>query len=78
MKQLQKLQRNAADRGAPKQNSFHQHFLSDCHNELINDCKKFFIDKTGSSDPTRRKYFWMRVLKTIASQGLNIDEDYDY
>ena len=31
-----------------------------------------------SSEPTRREFFWMRVLKTIATFGLNINEGYDY
>ena len=53
-------------------------FLSDSHNRLMNDCEIIFMDKTDSSDPTRREYFWMRVIKTIAPLGLNIDEGYDY
>ena len=71
-------QRSAADGGTPNQNYFHQHFLSDGHNRLMNDCEIIFIDKTDPSDPTRREFFWMRVLKTIAPLGLNIDERYDY
>ena len=38
----------------------------------------FLIDKTDSSDPTRKKLFWMRVFKTIGPFGLNVDEGYDY
>ena len=49
-------------------------FLSEDHNGLIEDCEIIFIDKTDPSDPTRREYFWMRVLKTTAPLGLNIDE----
>ena len=71
-------QRNAADGGKPNQNYFHQHFLSNGNNELMNDCEITFIDKTDPSDPTRREFFWMRVLKTIAPLGLNIDVGYDY
>ena len=44
----------------------------------MNDCEIIFIDKTNSSDPTRRDFFWKRVRKTIAPLGLNIDEGYDY
>ena len=44
----------------------------------MKDCEIFFIDKTNSSDPTRRKFFCMRVLKTIAPLDLNIDEGYNY
>ena len=44
----------------------------------MNDFEIIFIDKTDPLDPTRMKFFWMRVLKTIAPLGLNIDEGYDY
>ena len=53
-------------------------FLSDGHDGLMNDCEIIFIDKTDPSDPSGREFFWMRVLKTIAPLGLNIDEDYNY
>ena len=71
-------QRNTADGGTPNQNYFHQHFLSDRHNGLLNDSEVIFIGKTDPWDPTRREFFWMRVLKTIAPLGLNIHEGYDY
>ena len=63
-------QRHAADGGTTNQNYFHQHFLSDGHNGLMNDCEIIFKDKTDFSDPTRREFFWMRVLKTIAPSVL--------
>ena len=44
----------------------------------MNDCEIILIDKTDSSEPTRREFFWIRVLKTIASLGINVDEGYDY
>ena len=62
---------NAADRGTHNQDYFHQHFLSDGHNGLMNDCEIIFIDKMGPSD-SKSEFFWMRVIKTIASLGLNI------
>ena len=71
-------QRDAASGGTPNQNYFDQHFLSEGHNELEHDCEIIFIDKTDPSDLTRREYFWIRVLKTIAALGLNIDEGYAY
>ena len=36
-------------------------------------CLLIFIDKTDSSDPTRREFFWMTVPKTKAPFGLDID-----
>ena len=49
-------------------------FLGEGHYGLIYDCGITFIGKTESS---RREFFWMSVLKTIASFGFNIDEGYD-
>ena len=53
-------------------------FLSDYYDGLMQDCKIIFIDKTDSLDPTRWEFFWMRVLKTIASLSLNVGEGYSY
>ena len=41
----------------------------------MNDCEITLIDKTGSSDPTRREFFWIRLLKTYYSLGLNTEEE---
>ena len=58
--------------GTPKQNYFHKHFLNEDHQGLLEDCKITLIDKTDSSDATRREFFWMYELKTFALLGLNI------
>ena len=65
-------QKNAADGGTLNQDYFHQTFLKDGHNGLMNECEIILIDKMGPSDSKRREFFWMRVIKTIASLGLNI------
>ena len=44
----------------------------------MNDCEIIFIDRPVSLDPTRREFFWMRVLKTRAPLGVHIDEGYNY
>ena len=45
----------------------------------MNDCEITLLDKTDSSDPTRREFFWVRVLTTIvAPLGININKGYDY
>ena len=54
---------------------FRQHFLIEGHDGLVNDCEITLIDKTDSSDPTRREYFWMRLLKTYYPLGLDIEEE---
>ena len=56
------------------QKYFHDHFLSECHNGLINDVEIVFIDKTDPSDPTRREEFWRNEVKTLAPYGLNVEE----
>ena len=50
-------QRIVSKVGTPKQNLFHQHFLSATHHGLLNDCETELIGKTFPSDPTRRKFF---------------------
>ena len=49
----------------------------------MNDCEIIFIDKTDSSDPTRKGILLdeglnIAFLKTTAPLGPNIDEGYDY
>ena len=65
-------QRVALEGGTPKQNYFNQHFLSEDHHGLLEDCKTTQIDKTDSSDPSGREFFWMYELKTFPPLGLNI------
>ena len=48
-----------------KQDYFHQHFVSENHHGL-----------TDPSDPTRREFFWMPKLKTLAPLGLNVVKVY--
>ena len=38
----------------------------------MNGFEIIFIDKTDSLDPTSRKLFWVKVLKTTAPLGLNM------
>ena len=56
------------------QKYFHDHFLSEDHNGLINDVEIVFINKTDPSDPTRREEFWRNRLKSLAPYGLNVEE----
>ena len=67
-------QRIASEDGTPKQNYLHQHFLSENHLVLLEDCEIRLIDKTDSSDPTRREFFSMRKLKTLAPLVFNVVE----
>ena len=57
------------------QNYFHfKHCLSHDHNGLINDPEIISIDKNDPSDPTRREEFCRAKQKTLAPNGLNIEE----
>ena len=67
-------QRDAEQGRTPPQSYFHQHFLREGHHGLSNDCEIMIIDKTDASDPTRREFFWMRLLKTIYPLGLNVED----
>ena len=55
---------------------FFAHFQTACHFGFINDTEIRFIDKTDSSDPTRREDFWIDTLKTRYPQGLNNIDPY--
>ena len=66
--------RIASEVGTSKKNYFHQHFLSENHHGLLEDCEIRLIDKTDPSDPTRREFLSMRKLKTLAPLDLNILE----
>ena len=48
-----------------------EHFSSNNHNGLLEDCSITRIDKTDGSDPTRREEYWRRVLKIVSPYGLN-------
>ena len=34
-----------------------------------------FIDKTDPKDPNRREHYWRHILRTMAPDGLNIEDD---
>ena len=67
-------QRLAMSGSVPQQNYFHQHFLGEDHNGLQEDCEITIIDKTDPTDPTKREFFWIRMLKTLSPLGLNIED----
>ena len=64
----------ASEGGTPKQNSFHNHFLSENYHGVLEDCEISLIDKTDPSDPNRREFLSMRKLKTLAPLDLNVLE----
>ena len=54
-----------------EQARFFAHFQNLDDNGFLEDTEITFIDKTGSSDPTRREEFWIDTLKTRYPLGLN-------
>ena len=57
------------------QEHFFEHFYRDGHNGFLEEVAITFIDKTDGRDPKNRENYWIRTLKTLAPEGLNIIED---
>ena len=50
-----------------------EHFSTKGHNSFLDDVSVIFIDKTDPKDPKKREHYW--TLKTIATHGLNVEDD---
>ena len=59
-----------------KQKFLQSHFLRRDHQGFLKDVEVCLIDKTQASDPTKREFYWMRTLRTLYLDGLNIKSDY--
>ena len=59
-----------------KQKFLQSHFLQRDHQGFLKDVEVRLIDKTQASDPTKREFYWMRTLRTLYPDGLNIESDY--
>ena len=59
-----------------KEKFLQTHFLQHDHQGCLKDAELRLIDKTQASDPTRRKFYWIRTLRTLYPDGLNIERDY--
>ena len=53
------------------QEHLYEHFYS---NGFLEDVAITLIDKTDRRDPKNRENYWMRTLKTLAPDGLNIED----
>ena len=51
-------------------------FLQSDHQGFLKDVEFRLIDKTQTSDPTKREFYWMRTLRTLYLDVLNIESDY--
>ena len=61
-----------------KQKVFEKSFLQRHlhHQDFLKDVEVRLIDKTQASDPTKREFYWMRKLRTLHLDVLNIESDY--
>ena len=73
---MKNCQREVAQEGTTPQSYFHQLFLSEEHQGLVNSCEITLINKTDSSDPTRWEFFSIRLFKTYYSLALNIEQEF--
>ena len=56
------------------QEHLYEHFYSDGRNGFLEDVAITLIDKTDGGDPKKRKNYWMKTLKTLAPDELNIED----
>ena len=59
-----------------KQKFLQNHFLQLDHQCFLKDVQTRLIDKTQVSDPTKIEFYWMRTLRTLCPDGLNIESDH--
>ena len=59
-----------------KQKFLQSHVLQDDQKVFLEDVEVRLTDKTQGSDPTKREYYWMRTLKTLHPDGLNVESVY--
>ena len=50
-----------------------RHFCSKRHEGFLKDASVALIEKTNSSDPKKRKNSWMRALRTLTPDGINVE-----
>ena len=61
-----------------KQQFLQNHFLQDDHHGFLEDIEVTlnYVEKTRASDPTKREQYWIRTLRTLYLDGLNLKSDY--
>ena len=59
------------------QQDLFEHFSSEGHSSsFLDDLSIIFIDKTNPKDSNKREHYWRHTLKTMAPQGLNVEDDW--
>ena len=56
------------------QEQLFRHFYSEGHEGFLKDVSVTLIDKTDASDRKKRKNYWMRTRRTLAPDGLNVED----
>ena len=56
-----------------KQKFLESHFLLRDHQGFLKDVKFRLIDKTQASDPFKSEFYWVRTLRTLYPDDLNIE-----
>ena len=56
-----------------KQKFLQSHFLQRDQEGFLKVVEVWLIDKTQASDPIKREFHWMRALRTLYPDGLNIE-----
>ena len=50
------------------------HFSSTGHSGFLINASKTFTDKIHPANPLKREDFWVKILKTMALHGVDIEE----
>ena len=61
-----------------KEQFLQSYFLQDDHHAFLKDVEVTLIDESQASDHTKREYYWMKTLKTLYPDGLNLESDYQF
>ena len=59
-----------------KQKFLQSDFLQRDHQSFPKDVEVRLIGQTQASDPTKKKFYWMRKLRTLYPDGANLERDY--
>ena len=56
------------------QEDLFQHFYSKRNEGFLRDASITLVGKTDPSDPKKRENYWMRTLRNLAPDGLNVED----
>ena len=57
-------------------NIFKNNFNSDGHNGFLHDLSVTLINKSDAKNPIKQEHYWWHILKTLATHGLNVEDDF--